>query len=539
MLKKVPHTYVVVFAIILLSCVLSWIIPPGKFIKQSEIVEGKEKATMVFYYKDDLPQPYKEQFKAQPQTWQVFAALYKGFVKQAGIIVFILVIGGAFWIMNQSKAIDIGIMAFLRKIRKMEKNRVLKFVGVDNLVIVSVMLLFSMFGAVFGMSEETLAFIILFIPLAVSMGYDSITGVCMVYVAAHVGFASAILNPFTIGIAQGLAGLPLFSGIEFRILCWFIINTASIGFVLLYVSKIRRNPKASPVFEEDSYWREYVSNSGESIRYYTPQVAWMVYLFVLAVIIAFSVSYPESTLKIGSATVTLPVLPVSATLFALTGFLALRKSVHFFILVMLAFTILYLITGVMGYNWYIMEITALFLAMGILSGIAFNKKPNEIAVQFIEGMKDILSAAAIVGLAGGIIAVLEDGGIIDSILYSMSLSLNKFGKIASVEIMFGIQTVINIFIPSGSAKAAITMPIMAPFGDLIGISRQATVMAYQFGDGFTNMITPTSGILIGVLGIARIPYNKWFKWVLPFIIMLTILGALLLIPTVMMNLNEF
>jgi uncharacterized ion transporter superfamily protein YfcC len=135
--------------------------------------------------------------------------------------------------------------------------------------------------------------------------------------------------------------------------------------------------------------------------------------------------------------------------------------------------------------------------------------------------------------------VLEDGGVIDSILYGLSKSLGQFGKIASVEIMYGIQTLINIIIPSGSAKAAITMPLMAPFGDLIGISRQATVMAFQFGDGFTNMITPTSGVLIGVLGVARIPYQKWLKWVFPLIAILFLLGALLLIPTVTMQLNGF
>jgi uncharacterized ion transporter superfamily protein YfcC len=186
-----------------------------------------------------------------------------------------------------------------------------------------------------------------------------------------------------------------------------------------------------------------------------------------------------------------------------------------------------------------MEIATLFLAAGIASGMAFNQSANEIAQSFIDGMKDIYSAALIVGLAGGIIVVLEDGGVIDSILYGLSKSLGQFGKIASVEIMYGIQTLINVIIPSGSAKAAITMPLMAPFGDLIGISRQATVMAFQFGDGFTNMITPTSGVLIGVLGVARIPYHKWLKWVFPLIAILFLLGALLLIPTVTMQLNGF
>jgi uncharacterized ion transporter superfamily protein YfcC len=144
-----------------------------------------------------------------------------------------------------------------------------------------------------------------------------------------------------------------------------------------------------------------------------------------------------------------------------------------------------------------------------------------------------------VGLAAGIVIVLQDGGIIDTILYGLSKSMSNLGTIASTEIMYGIQTLINIVIPSGSAKAAITMPIMAPFSDLIGISRQTTVMAFQFGDGFTNMITPTSGVLIATLGVARIPWEKWVRFIWKFILILIVVGALLLIPTVTMTLPGF
>ena len=193
----------------------------------------------------------------------------------------------------------------------------------------------------------------------------------------------------------------------------------------------------------------------------------------------------------------------------------------------------------MGYGWYVMEIATLFLVMGIASGLAIGKTASDIARLFIEGMNDILSAAVVVGLAGGIVIILQEGGIIDTILYGLSKSMTDLGKIASVEIMYAIQTIVNVVIPSGSAKAAITMPIMAPFSDLIGVCRQSTVMAFQFGDGFTNMITPTSGVLIAALGVARIPYQKWFKWVWKFILLMIILGGLLLIPTVTMSLEGF
>jgi len=193
----------------------------------------------------------------------------------------------------------------------------------------------------------------------------------------------------------------------------------------------------------------------------------------------------------------------------------------------------------MGYHWYVMEIATLFFAMGISSGVAMSYSPNKITELFITGVKDILSAALVVGLAGGIIVILQNGKVIDPMLHSLADSMKDVGKYASLSIMYSIQTAINLVMTSGSAKAALTMPIMAPFSDLIGVSRQATIMAYQFGDGFTNMITPTSAVLVGVLGVAKIPYEKWFKWVWPLILGLVILGFLLLIPTVVMDLNGF
>ncbi len=538
MLRRVPHTYVIVFSIIVLAAILTWIIPPGKYIPELVEINGKEVTQMRFYYQENLPEG--QSMKSMVQTWQIFSALFKGFVKQSNIIIFILMIGGAFWIMNHSRAIDVGIFSFLKYTKKLERNRVMKNLGIDNIIISLVMIMFSLFGAIFGMSEETIAFVIILIPLAISMGYDSITGVCMVYIAAHVGFAGAILNPFTIGIAQGLADIPLFSGIEYRIFCFLVLNAFGIFFVLRYVNRIKKNPQKSPVYVEDEYWRKKSDASvSEKIEYNTPLVAWIVFGIILAAMIIFSVLYPVTEMTIGNSSVSFSIIPGSAVLFAILGALALRKSVHFFILLILAYTILYLIVGVMGYGWYVMEIATLFMAMGILAGIAINKSANDIAKLFLEGVKDILSAAVIVGLAGGIIVILEDGGIIDTILYYLSKSMQNFGEIASIGVMYFIQTALNIFIPSGSAKAAITMPIMAPFSDLINVSRQATVLAFQFGDGFTNMITPTSGVLIAVLGVARIPYDKWVKWVAPFIIILIILGFLLLIPTVTMKLNGF
>ena len=177
--------------------------------------------------------------------------------------------------------------------------------------------------------------------------------------------------------------------------------------------------------------------------------------------------------------------------------------------------------------------------MGIFSGIAGGYTPNRIVKEFLDGAKDIFSAALVVGLASGIIIILQDGMIIDSILNSMEKGIDGSGKTASLSLMYGIQTILNLFIPSATAKAAITMPVMAPFSDMIGLSRQATVMAFQFGDGFTNMITPTSGVLMAVLAMAKVSYAEWVKFAWKFVLMLIVIGFLLLLPTLFLELPGF
>jgi uncharacterized ion transporter superfamily protein YfcC len=531
MLKKIPHTYVIVFGLIIFCAMLTWVIPGGEFAREKVLVNGIEREVV----KSDS----FRFVESNRQTWQVFTAFFDGFLRTSNIIAFILMIGGAFWIMNESKAIDIGIYRFLESAKKWEKLKILKGIGVNNIILISIMLLFSLFGAVFGMSEETIAFTIIFVPLAVSMGYDSIVGVSLCFVAAALGFAGAFLNPFTVGIAQGLSHLPLFSGIEYRIFMWIVISAVGFIFVLRYASAIRRNPEKSLVYEEDRYWREKSSSNQIETDHSIPKSARYSFIFLIVSLILFSVRYPLATVTIGNAEMVLPLIPVSTLLFFLSGIISLRKKIQYYIIVLLTFTVVFLVIGVMGFDWYIMEIASLFLVLGIFSGIAMGKTPNEITKLFLEGAKDIMSAALIVGLAGGIIIILEDGKIIDTILYYASQSIKDLGKAGSISVMYIIQTGLNIFIPSGSSKAALTIPMMSQFSDLIGVSRQSTVVAFQLGDGFTNMITPVSGVLIGVLGVARIPYEKWFRWVLPLILILFFVGFLLLLPTVFLKLNGF
>ena len=472
-MKRIPHTFTIVFGLIVFAAILTWIVPAGEFLRESISVDGTTREVVVnnsFHY-----------IERSPQTWQIFSALFNGFVDKADIIVFILMVGGAFWILNNSHAIDVGVMAFLRSVRRLSRYKVVRKLGVENIIITMVMLLFSLFGAVFGMSEETIAFVVVFIPLAIQMGYDSIVGVCMCYVAAHVGFAGAMLNPFTIGIAQGIADLPLFSGLEYRLVCWVVLTLIGIAFVLWYARRVKNKPESSPVYKLDDYWRSRMQTSEESR-------------------------------------------------------LSIRQKL---ILLLFLVTIVALVVGVLKFGWYIAEISALFLAMGIVAGILDRQGADDIAKLFLAGCKDILSAALVVGLASGIIFILKDGRVIDTILYGLTRSLAQMGEVASLGAMYVFQTLLNVVMPSGSAKAALTMPIMAQFADLIDVSRQTTVLAFQFGDGFTNMLTPTSGVLIGVLGMARIPYGTWLKWVWKFILALIVIGFILMLPTLWLDLPGF
>ena len=332
-------------------------------------------------------------------------------------------------------------------------------------------MLFSLGGAVFGMSEETIPFVGIVVPLVIAMGYDAITGLLVVYVASNIGFSSAFLNPFTVGIAQEMSGLPLFSGMGYRIFCWVLLTTVLVVFILLYSSRIRKAPQGEPC------------------------------------------TAPAAARQDGRR----PAL----------------------ILLTLLVTVVLLIVGVTCFKWYMAEISALFLAMGVVVGILGGFSANRIADEFVAGAKDIFPAALVVGLASGIIVILQNGHVVDSILHGLESGLGGAGKTGSLGLMYGIQTVINLLIPSATAKAAVTIPIMAPFCDMIHLSRQAMVMAFQFGDGFTNMVTPTSGVLMAALAMAKVPYEKWVKWVWKYVLALILAGFLLLLPTVLLPLAGF
>ncbi len=532
---KIPHTYVLLFSIIVFAAALTWIVPAGEFDRVEQQVGESTRLVPV-------PGSYHV-VESNPQSWQVFSALFDGFVKQASIIAFIFIVGGVFFLVQKTQAIDRGIFDFINFASKLNRYKfVQKVGGSEQLVVAACMLLFGVFGSVFGMSEETIPFVLVFVPLSISLGYDSIVGVSMCFLGAAFGFAGATLNPFTIGIAQGIAGVQPFSGLEYRMVVFIVLMSFAIFYVLRYAKRIKANPVLSPVYEEDAFWRNSGNHQSKSEEPKHLKADYKSIFAFLASSLAFGLFAFQNTstaLSFGSIGFQLPLVPIFAVLYGIVGALSLRKSKAYFVLTLLAFTIFIIIIGVLGYHWYVAEIATLFLAYGILSGIVYGFNSDTIANYFIEGFKDIAGAAIVVGLAAGILEILNSGKIIDTLLNGIATSFADLPATASVSIMFLVQTLINIFVPSGSGQAALTMPLMAPLADLLGISRQSAVMAFQFGDGFTNMITPTSGVLIAVIGMAKIPYKKWLQWVFKLQLWLLLIGILLLLPTVLFKMPGF
>jgi uncharacterized ion transporter superfamily protein YfcC len=462
---KVPHTLVLIFSIIIIMAILTYIIPGGIYERAAK--DGRQVI---------IPDSF-QRIENKPQNLgALLLAPSRGFVDAAEIIAFVIIVGGAFAVIQHTGAID----GMIRSISAAHsRSRLLR-----HLMIPILMTLFALAGAIFGMSEEVIPFILIFIPLALSLGYDSVVGTAIPFIGAGAGFAGAFINPFTIGIAQGIAELPPVSGIFYRLVCWALITGVAIFFVASYAARVKANPQLSPTYDVDLGKRKLYSAG---------------------------INQPGNSFD----------------------------RAHLMVLVLFGLALIVLIIGVLQFKWYIPEIAALFLATAIVTGLIGKVSPSKIAQSFVNGTKDMMSAVLIIAFARGILVVASDGQIIDTILNALSAQITKFHPIFAGQAMFVVQTCINFLIPSGSGQAALTMPIMAPLSDLIGVTRQTAVLAFQFGDGFSNMIIPTSGVTMAVLGLANIPWERWAKWILPLEVLFLILGMLLLIPPVLFKWGPF
>ena len=452
---KAPDAFVLIFIISAVVAALTWVVPGGEYERKE--VDGRQVVVADSFHS----------VESRPQgPMAVLMAPLKGFVGAAKIIGFVFLIGGAFRIIRDTGAVDRGILA----LAKMHERSA----WVRALWIPIFMVIFALAGAVVGMSEEIIPFVLIFVPLALTLGYDSITGVAVPYVGAHAGFAAAFLNPFTVGVAQGIADVPLFSGLPYRLFCWTVVTVVAMAYVLWHAERVRRDPTRSPTYELDEKLRAKLKSAAK----------------------------PEEEEQFGTQD-RIALLLTAASLIALGW-------------------------GVVKQGWYLNEIAALFFLLGIVTGLIARLGGSEIARGFVEGSRELIPTALVIALARGILVLAEDGRIIDPILASLAAPIGSLHPIVSGHAMFAMQTVLNFFVPSGSGQAALTMPIMAPLSDLVGVSRQTAVLAFQMGDGFSNMIIPTSAVLMGVLAIAEIPWTRWARWMLPLQIILFVVGLLLL-----------
>ena len=434
-----PHTFVILFFVIIAMALLSYVIPAGAYERVfNEVANRNVVDPNSFAYVEQSPVSFFTFLQAIPN----------GMVEVADIMVFIFVVGGAFNIITMTGAMENGIRKLAYKLQ-----------GREKLIIPIMMFVFSLGGATFGMSEETIIFIPIGIALARALGYDAIVGMAMITFGAAVGFSAGFMNPFTVGVAQKIAELPMFSGMWLRIIVWAVMLVAVPLCILRYANKVKADPTYSYVYDLEQ------AEKGKAVE--------------------------VSDVKLTTRDILVLLVVVGG--------------------------LITIVFGVVKLGWYVMEIASVFFGMGILGGIVGGTSPNQMARDFIGGAKDIAMGALIVGIARGILVVMSEGQILDTIVYSLANLISGLPKVIAAEAMFVVQCIINFFIPSGSGQASTTMPIMTPLSDIIGVSRQTAVLAFHFGDGFTNAIIPTHGTLCASLGVAGIPFNKWFKFAVPVV----------------------
>lgn len=481
---KMPqlNTFAIILAIIALVTALTWIVPSGAY----DRIESDGRQVVVAGTYHAVP--------ANPQgIFDVLKAPVNGFENTALVIAFLLIIGGVLGIVEKTGAITAGIR---QASLFFSKHPRLRFLFIPLGVIV-----FSLCGATFGMCEEALIFIPIFIPLALSLGYDSALGTAIPFVGAGVGFAAAFTNPFTVGIAQGIAQVPLYSGLGYRLLIWVVCTSVVITFLGLYARKIRKDPTKSLTYQFDLEKRKELGMN-QAQEKMTGRQKWVLLIFALGMV----------TLVAGVLKPQLCDFIKGFTNIDLMQLLHLEDS-----------------------GWYITEIAALFLGVGFLSALAGGLSMAQFNDSFFDGVRGMASIAMLLCFAQAIVLIAQQGQILDTLLNFMSKGISKLHPIVASWAAMVLQTVIDFFIPSGSSKAVLTMPILAPLADLIGVTRQTMVLSFQLGGSWFNMVFPTDPVTIAAIGFARIAYGRWLKWLLPLLLVMYLLSFAALVPPYFMK----
>ncbi|MDV3052170.1 YfcC family protein [Staphylococcus ureilyticus] len=429
---KTPHTYALLLFIIVVASLLTYLIPAGEYAR-----EKKDGQTLV------ISGSYQEVSQHGVSFFDIFRAIPEGLLSGGEIVFYIFLVGGAFGIVHKTGAFENGV------------NKAMSTLGSYKVLMIPLtMTIFSILGFSIGLAEETIIFVPIGIIIARTLGYDALTGAAMVILGAASGFIGGMLNPFTVGVAQSVAELPLFSGWGLRSIIYIFILLAAITTVMIYARKMKQDMSKSIVYELEQ--------------------------------------------AEGQSTATMD-----------TPRFTKRQKVG---LLLIVAAIILNVFGIFNYGWSFNEMSANFLLAGLLAGVIGGLGINGTFEAMIEGMKDILFGAMIVGFAKGIIVILEDGQVIDTIVHGMTTLLTDVPSSAVIIAMFILQFFFNFFIPSGSGQALTTMPLMVPISDLLHINRQITVLAFQYGDSISNVLFPTSAILMGALAVGKISYTQWLKF---------------------------
>lgn len=457
---KVPHVYVIVFIILLLAFICTLVVPSGEYSYVEDPNSGRQIVDPLSFTQVDKP---------AFDIMVLVRAIPAGMSASVDVIMMVVLILAAFEIVNATGALTAGIYAL-----------VLKLKGKEQIVVVGMTVLFAVIGGFLGWAEGILMFIPLAISMTKAMGYDAMLGVGVVMLGGGAGFTAGPLNVYTTGIAQGIAGLPLFSGLEFRLISWLIFTAMAAVFCLMYARKLKKDPKNSVIYDAEL---------GE-------------------------VKADEE-------------IPAFTT----------RRKINVLVVILGFALIAY---GTAKWGWYLQEISGAFIIMGIVCGFIAGTRPSQMALQFAGGAKIIIPSALVIGMARGVLYIMQEGKIIDTLVHAMAGGLGDMPGVGSVLLITLITIFFNFFIVSASSKAAMLMPILIPLGSLIGINAQVITIAYQFGDGFTNYFWPTSGIVMAGLAMGgNIPWDRWAKWTWKLMLAWTIVGMALTVAAQLIPLGPF
>ncbi len=447
--RAFPHAFVILCGILALITILTWIVPAGQFTR--EMVDGRNVVVPgSFQYVESKPVGFMEMFESIP----------RGISNGVALITMIFTIGAAVGLVDSTGAIKAAVVGMTKKLG--DKG--------SKYILIALILYFVFIGAFPSMLEGVIPFVPICIGIALMLGYDVLTGIAVVIVSDVVGWAAGPTNMWTVGNAQAIGGLPLFSGIEYRLFTMVVFAVITIAYIVNYAEKVKKDPTRSYCYGMNT--DDLGVNLSEQLEF--------------------------------------------------TG----RRK-----LVLLTFiiTIFLVVIGSLQWGWGLTEMSAVYLICGIICGIIAGFKSGEIADKMLAGAQTVFVAAMAIGIARAISIVMEDGLIIDTFVYYLSEVVSVLPSAVVGIAMFIVQIIINFFVPSGSSQALVTMPILMPLAEITGISKQITILAFQFGDGLSNLAFPTMGALIACLACGKISFDVWFKFIWKYLIIIFIAACALLI----------